>query len=484
MIRFLCIAFLALAVVALVAPDVQAQRYTIEQTLNGGYNAWIKGQTFTPSIGIDPDPGAVTTLNLRTVTFYRSSQGWAGPTSHFYLNIYDGDPVNGSGVFVGSSTNTIDVDQVANMEPMTWEFDFLALDYNHEYWALVSSTNVDGGLDVYCGMRESGGDEYLGGNAIAGTNSDPFGFTIKSNDIAFDIVLRGDAYMVEQTVNSGYNPWIKGQTFTPSIDIDPDPGTVSALDLTAVTFFRSSQGWAGPTSHFYLNIYDGDPVNGSGAIVGSSLNTVDVDPLGNFDPMTWTFDNLTLDYNHEYWALVSSTNTHGGFDVYCGMRESGGDEYTGGTAIAGTSGDPFSYTVKSNDIAFEILLLDSGAKVDVKCNGADAGAVVPSTDNATVTINVYAGDMGGVPVELWVLGMDKTTGGQYTYGYYGIPLWLPGLCNTYFSGGLMDISETVLDQAMPAGQYEVYIAVDLWLNGKINIDFIHTYDMVDFEVVP
>ena len=165
-------------------------------------------------------------------------------------------------------------------------------------------------------------------------------------------------YLIEQTVSGGYNPWIKGQTFTPGIGIDPDPGPVSAMDLTGIVFYRSSQGWSGPTRHFYLNIYDGDPVNGAGAFVGSSINSIDVAPLDNHNPMIWNFDQISLDYDHEYWALVSSTETDGGFDVWCGMRESNQtDPYAGGTSIAGISGDPGGYFVKPTiDLAFEIGL--------------------------------------------------------------------------------------------------------------------------------
>ncbi|MFG0315872.1 MAG: hypothetical protein ACF8XB_01265 [Planctomycetota bacterium JB042] len=168
-------------------------------------------------------------------------------------------------------------------------------------------------------------------------------------------------YLVQQTINGGYNPWIKGQTFTPSVGVTPNPGSVSSLDLTQVTFYRSFQAWSGPTSFFYLNVYDGDPVNGAGQFVGSSVNRVDVSALGDFAPLQWAFDDLTLSYGHTYWALVSSTDTAGGLDVWCGMRESGQtDPYVGGNSIAGVSASPGGFTVKPTiDLAFDILLADS-----------------------------------------------------------------------------------------------------------------------------
>lgn len=167
-------------------------------------------------------------------------------------------------------------------------------------------------------------------------------------------------YTIEQTLSGGYNRMIKGQTFTPSVGIVPNPGAVTTLDLTEIRFTRSMQSWVGPTSEFYLNIYDGDPVNGTGVFVGSSLESINVGGLGDYSPMRWSFAHLTLDYDHEYWALVSSTNTTGGFDVYCGMREGANDPYAGGTCIAGVAGDEGGYHVKPvHDLGFEMSFGDS-----------------------------------------------------------------------------------------------------------------------------
>jgi len=198
MTRFYCIVFLALATVFIAAPAIQAQ-YTIEQTIDAGYNPWIKGQSFTPNIGVVPNPGSVSTLDLATITLYRSAQGWSGPTSNFYLNIYDGDPVNGAGKFIGSSIDRVDVATLKDFDPIKWTFDNLALDYTHEYWALVSSTNTSGGFDVYCGMRESGQtDPYTGGTSIAGITSDPSGYHVKATiDLAFKIELELGALIAD-----------------------------------------------------------------------------------------------------------------------------------------------------------------------------------------------------------------------------------------------------------------------------------------------
>lgn len=352
------------AALAFIATTTAHAQYVVEQTVNGGANARCKGQTFTTDVGIAPAPGVVATLGLTNITFYRSAQGWTGPSSEFFLNIYDEDPVNGTGVFLGSSINSVDVAPLINLDPAAWKFDHLPLAPSQKYWAILSSTNTDGGFDVWVGMREGGSDPYAGGNAIRGSTADPDGyFESATTDYSFRIDLTDSyapAYGIDQTVSGGANANAKGQTFTPNVGIDPDPGTPTTLDLTAISMIRSSHGWNGPTSEFFMNIYDGDPVNGTGVFVGSSRNSVDVAAMGDRDRLTWTFPLTTLEYGHQYWALFSSTATDGGLDVRCGMREGGSDPYVGGVAIRGTAADPDGfYESPTTDFSCEIDFVDS-----------------------------------------------------------------------------------------------------------------------------
>jgi hypothetical protein len=122
-------------------------------------------------------------------------------------------------------------------------------------------------------------------------------------------------------------------------------------------------------------------------------------------------------------------------------------------------------------------------KIDIKCNGEDAGVEIFEGANATLTIDVQAKDFAGAPCDIWVLLQDLGQGDLYSYGYYGNAIWMPGVCNVYFSGGLMDIMDTVLDMAVPVGDYVAYLGLDTLQNGNLNIDRLYKYDMVDFSVV-
>ena len=121
--------------------------------------------------------------------------------------------------------------------------------------------------------------------------------------------------------------------------------------------------------------------------------------------------------------------------------------------------------------------------IDVKCNGSDGGLEVFDGANCTVTLDIAARDFAGFPAEVWVLGLDMTTGGIFTYGEYPAAIWLPGVCNFFYGGGLMDFAETCLDQPLPVGSYEVYGALEMTVNGQLNLPMIYKYDVVDFTVI-
>ncbi len=121
--------------------------------------------------------------------------------------------------------------------------------------------------------------------------------------------------------------------------------------------------------------------------------------------------------------------------------------------------------------------------IDVKCNGEDDRVEIYDGANCTLTLDVTPRDFAGYPAEIWVLGMNKTTGGIFTYGEYPSAIWLPGANNAFFGGGLIDISETCLDQPLPIGSYEVYGAYEFLVNGQLNLPFVYKYDLVDFEVI-
>lgn len=154
----------------LLAGSAIAQEYTISQPTaptTFSFGGLCRGQTFTPSIGVIPNPGSVTSLPLVEFTLYSGFLSSTSPSAATYLNIYDGDP-NGSGNFIGSSTNTVDTTTTAGNTPYVWTFDQLPLVFGTKHWAIMSTTDTTGAIDVSASMRNDGATNAYAGGAGAG----------------------------------------------------------------------------------------------------------------------------------------------------------------------------------------------------------------------------------------------------------------------------------------------------------------------------
>jgi len=150
-----------------------AQAFTISQPVGGdNFGARSTGQTFTPGVGVSPAT-SLPALPLTGITLYAGNSGAASPSAQTYLNIYDGDP-NAGGSFVASSTNALDTNGLTFHTPLAWTFAGVPLLTTTEYWAIMSSTNAAGGLDVEVSLETEprngppGPNIYTGGAGLTG----------------------------------------------------------------------------------------------------------------------------------------------------------------------------------------------------------------------------------------------------------------------------------------------------------------------------
>ncbi|MEY2981819.1 MAG: hypothetical protein RL562_2046 [Planctomycetota bacterium] len=163
---------LAGLLVALLAGTAVTQQFTITQSAgNDTFGGRSRGQTFTPGIGVTPALGAQTALPLTRITLYRGNAAPAASSATTYLNIYDADP-NAGGNFVGSSLQSVDTRSLTFRTPMVWDFDQIPLLVSVEYWAVMSSTNTPGNLDVEVSLETEprngppGPNIYTGGTGL------------------------------------------------------------------------------------------------------------------------------------------------------------------------------------------------------------------------------------------------------------------------------------------------------------------------------
>ncbi len=123
-------------------------------------------------------------------------------------------------------------------------------------------------------------------------------------------------------------------------------------------------------------------------------------------------------------------------------------------------------------------------ELDIKCNGLDTDVEISDGEAVKLTIDIAAHDFAGYPCEVWILGINKTTGAVHTYGPHPNAFWFPGAGNCFYTGGLSDYSGVVLDQPLSIGDYVCCLAIDLCVNGSIDPATIWDLDTVDFRIVP
>ncbi|MFZ9935663.1 MAG: PEP-CTERM sorting domain-containing protein [Luteolibacter sp.] len=149
------------------------------------------------------------------------------------------------------------------------------------------------------------------------------------------------AYVIEQlNTNATFGNAATGQSFKPSVGMVDDPGeSTTTIDLTSFSLWANGGTAAGtPLSRTvdttYLLIYDANP-SGAANLVGSSTNFLDLNPFpGTGFQMTWTFNNLTLDYDTTYFAVFSSSNTGtDANDIGVGLQVDNTNPYSGGTGL-------------------------------------------------------------------------------------------------------------------------------------------------------
>jgi hypothetical protein len=144
------------------------------------------------------------------------------------------------------------------------------------------------------------------------------------------------AFVISQSSTNGISgPAGAGQTFTTDVGISPVPSpTPSTIKLTSFSFWASGAGNT-PSATTYLHIYDAKPAAATN-LVGVSSNFIDTDPvLGLGTKMTWTFNNLELNYGTKYWAVFANGTTKITSQVVAlGFQNSNQNPYSGGAALA------------------------------------------------------------------------------------------------------------------------------------------------------
>ena len=125
--------------------------------------------------------------------------------------------------------------------------------------------------------------------------------------------VRADTITITQNDHDTGSYSTEGASFTPSVNDAPPTPAPTTVDLTQ--YSMDVYGRSGRTDNYYLQIYTGITSSGGTGFVGSSTNGI-VYPTadgGGSNVVTWSFNNLALNYTTKYYALFSTTSTQGNF---------------------------------------------------------------------------------------------------------------------------------------------------------------------------
>lgn len=128
------------------------------------------------------------------------------------------------------------------------------------------------------------------------------------------------------------------------------------------------------------------------------------------------------------------------------------------------------------------LVAAQAQSVDIKCNGEDQDVIVFENDDVTLTIDILANGGRCYDVDYWVF-LKHESGLKWSFSSYDRQ-WHTGRRHVYFTGPLMDIQDTVLDEPMPLGKYKARCLIDGCPNGRFDRCYLIARDRVKFEVVP
>jgi len=265
-------------------------------------------------------------------------------------------------------------------------------------------------------------------------------------------------------------------------EIDPATGMATGVTIASPTSPARALAYDPVTDSFWTgnfssDIYNIDRAGGYTAYTNPSALSVYGMAMDDTNNVLWVwsqdgsgslasaFDPSTGTFTGESWD--------GGAAPYFGIA--GGacifDDPTYGTVFAGM------HQATPDNVAVYEILPDPMPQLDITCNGQDAGVIVPDVSNAMLDIDIEARQGAGYNVDIWCV--VQRGGARY---YYDGATWSQTMA-AYHTGPLADVTETILDQAVPVGSYNAYLAIDTNANGVLDMGSIFDYDVVDFTVM-
>jgi hypothetical protein len=161
------------------------------------------------------------------------------------------------------------------------------------------------------------------------------------------------AFVISQSSTNGSSGGNgTGQSFTTNVGISPVPSpTPTTIKLTSFSFWDGGTPTT-PSATTYLHIYDAKPATATN-LVGVSTNFINTTSVIDGTKMTWTFNNLDLNYGTKYWAVFANTTSKiTARSVGLQFQNSNANPYSGGSGL-----DASINEVSTQDARFEATFI-------------------------------------------------------------------------------------------------------------------------------
>jgi hypothetical protein len=263
--------------------------------------------------------------------------------------------------------------------------------------------------------------------------------------------------------------------------VDPHSGDYDAftlkLDNSGIHQWNTFMGSSGYDTGNSLAV----DTNGNVCVVGqsdSSWGTPVNAHAGNMDAFAVDLDSNGI---RQWNTFIGS----GGYDTgeAIAMDDSGNVYATGGAAA--TWGTPVNGFSGGNDAFVSKFIEYSDPESDIKANGSDTTITITQGDALSVTIELDPGSQAGEDADWWIL-MKTSDPKPNNWYYFHVPTksWLLGrsvtLQRSLFDIGTRKVPKT---SGLAAGTYTFYFAVDMVMNGAIDVSEAF-YDKVKVIINP
>jgi hypothetical protein len=151
--------------------------------------------------------------------------------------------------------------------------------------------------------------------------------------------------------------------------------------------------------------------------------------------------------------------------------------------ISGITSHTANDDIRTNAVwKYNITVNDDFPTPDIKANGSDGPVTVSFGDPFTLTVQLDAGSMSGQNADWWG-GVNIASAPPADWYHYDLASgWMSGKTTTY-QGPLFNLSPYNIPgmSGLPVGTYIFYFAVDMVMNGLLDIDQIY-FDSVQVNI--